>query len=163
MAYPELFNRCIEVVLKNEGGDKIVNHPNDPGGLTRWGITQRNYPELNIKALTKAKAISIYYADYWMPMNLAILNDEDLILHVYDMGVNAGIRTAIRLLQRLVEVKDDGYIGYGTARGVSKFEGDVVAEYIKRRKLYYITLVQRKESLRPFIKGWLNRIEHTKF
>jgi lysozyme family protein len=96
-------------------------------------------------------------------MNLAILNDEDLILHIYDMGVNAGIRTAIRLLQRLVGVNDDGYIGLRTVRAVAEFEGDIVAEYIKRRKLYYVTLVQKKESLRPFIKGWLNRVEHTKF
>jgi lysozyme family protein len=161
MAYPELFNRCVAVILKNEGG--YVNNPSDPGGETCMGITKRNYPDLNIKALTKEKAISIYYADYWVPMNLSILNDDDLILHTYDMGINAGIRTAIRLLQRLVGVNDDGYIGLRTVRAVAEFEGDIVAEYIKRRKLYYVTLVQKKESLRPFIKGWLNRVEHTKF
>jgi lysozyme family protein len=161
MAYPNLFNKCIEVILKNEGG--YVNHPSDPGGETNMGITKRNYPDLNIKALTKQKAISIYYVDYWMPMKLEILNDDDLILQVFDMGVNAGIRTAIKLLQRLVGVTDDGHIGLRTVRAVAEFDGDVYTEYVKRRKLYYVTLVQKKEQLRPFIKGWLARVEHTKF
>lgn len=161
MAYPKIFEKCIKVVLEHEGG--YVNHPNDPGGETNMGITKRNYPELNIKTLTKERAIEIYYNDYWIPMKLDKIMDEDLILAVFDHGVNAGIRTAIKLLQRLIGVTDDGFIGSDTLRGIREFDGNIVEEYIKRRKLFYVTLVQKNEKLRPFIKGWLARVENTKF
>jgi lysozyme family protein len=161
MDYPELFAKCIEIILKNEGG--YVNHPSDPGGETNMGIAKRFYPELDIKNLTRDDAIKIYYHDYWLPMNLSLLENDNLVLHVFDMGVNAGIRMGIKLLQRMVNVPDDGILGKITAKAVNTFDGDVVVEYIKRRKLFYVTLVQKKPELRVFIKGWLARIEKTHF
>jgi hypothetical protein len=40
------FNRCIPVILAAEGG--LVHHTADPGGLTKYGISQRSYPALDI-------------------------------------------------------------------------------------------------------------------
>ena len=52
---PELlFQRCVLFVLNEEGG--YVNDPADPGGETNFGISMRAHPEVDIKALTKAKA-----------------------------------------------------------------------------------------------------------
>ena len=48
------FNNIIEVVLKHEGG--YVNDPKDLGGETKYGITKRFYPDVDIKNLTKEKA-----------------------------------------------------------------------------------------------------------
>jgi lysozyme family protein len=45
-----MFDKAIEIILKHEGG--YVNDPDDPGGETKFGITKRNYPTLNIKSLT---------------------------------------------------------------------------------------------------------------
>jgi len=161
MIYPKIFERCIEIILKNEGG--LVDHPSDPGGLTNMGITQRNYPLEDIKNLTKEKATAIYYRDYWLPMDLELLNNPDLILQIFDMGVNSGMRTSIKILQRLIGTIADGYIGQMTIRAIEDFNGDIVEEYIKRRKLFYVTLSQNKPELRKFLKGWLKRTEHTKF
>ena len=47
------FNKIIEVVIKHEGG--YVNDPNDLGGETKYGITKRFYPDVDIKNLTKNK------------------------------------------------------------------------------------------------------------
>lgn len=161
MAYPEMFEKCIDVILQNEGG--YVWNKFDPGGETNMGIAKRFYPDVDIKNLTKENAIRIYFADYWLPMNLSLLENENLILHVFDMGVNAGIVMGVRILQRLVKVEDDGILGNITAKAANTFDGDIVDEYIKRRKLFYVTLIQRKPQLRVFIKGWLARIEKTKF
>ena len=98
MSYTDKFTRCIEVVLRNEGG--YVNHPEDPGGETNMGIAKKFYPELDIKNLTRNQAVEIYFRDYWSRMNVKAIYDENLALQVFDMGVNAGIRTAIRILQR---------------------------------------------------------------
>jgi lysozyme family protein len=159
--YPEIFNKCVSVILRNEGG--YVNHPLDPGGETNMGITKRNYPLEDIKNLTKEKAISLYYRDYWIPMNLELLNDEDLILQVFDMGVNAGPKTAIKLLQRIVGTKDDGALGPITVGAVANYQGDIEEAYIKKRKLFYIAIAQSKPDQQVFLKGWINRVEKTRF
>ena len=44
------FDHCITAILTEEGG--LVNHSRDPGGLTKYGISQRSYPNLDIQSLT---------------------------------------------------------------------------------------------------------------
>jgi lysozyme family protein len=161
MIYPDLFLKVIRVVLKNEGG--YSNNPNDTGSETNYGISHRAYPTLDIKNLTIAQAIDIYYNDYWLPMNLEGIIEDDLILQLFDAGVNMGIRTAIKLLQRLIGVGDDGHIGEVTRKAIREFNGNIVDEFIKRRKLFYITLAQNKPDQHIFLKGWIRRIEQTKF
>ena len=94
MSHTDIFNRCINVILRNEGG--YVWNIHDPGGETNMGIAKKFYPDLDIKSLTKNQAIEIYYKDYWSKMNLLGIYDENLILQIFDMGVNAGIKTAIK-------------------------------------------------------------------
>ena len=79
------FPRCIELILAEEGGQ--VNHPRDPGGLTKYGISQRSYPDLNIAALTKETVVALYRRDYWNPVHGDELPDGlDLLL--LDCAVN---------------------------------------------------------------------------
>jgi len=56
------FERCIAFVLRHEGG--YVNDPRDPGGETKYGISKRAYPGLDIKNLTEEQAKEIYRQDY---------------------------------------------------------------------------------------------------
>jgi lysozyme family protein len=48
-----------------EGGEKVTDDPRDPGGLTKWGICQRSYPDLDIRARPESDAREIYRRDYW--------------------------------------------------------------------------------------------------
>ena len=163
MTYPELFTKCIAIILnpQHEGG--YANNPKDPGGETNYGISKRSFPHLDIKNLTIGRAIAIYYTNYWIPMKLTGIDNDELVLHVFDHGVNAGTKTAIQMLQRLVGVEDDGDIGNETLRAIREYNGDVTTDYIKRRKLFYITLVQKRPASRIFLKGWLLRVNSTKF
>jgi lysozyme family protein len=161
MAYPEIFLKIIKVILKNEGGYSDVT--TDKGGETHYGISHRAYPTLDIKNLTIGQAIDIYYNDYWLPMNLEGIREDELILQVFDFGVNVGPRTAIKTLQRLIGVTDDGHIGVITLKAINDFNGDVITEFKKRRKLFYVTLVQKDESQRPNLRGWIRRVDKTKF
>jgi len=153
--------RCIEVVLQNEGG--YCNIPEDPGGETNFGICKRNYPDLDIKNLTMNQAIMIYFSDYWSPMKLTKINNENLILQIFDMGVNAGIRTAIKIIQGLVGAKVDGYTGPETNGLINASELGLVTLYKAERRKYYCDLVRRKPELHIFLKGWMNRVNETKF
>jgi lysozyme family protein len=170
MSYSPLFAKCLSVVLKSEGG--YSNHPLDSGHATMKGVTQAVYDSYRLKNnlptnpvidITDEEIDDIYYSMYWNPMRVEQIDNEELVLHVFDHGVNAGAFTSVKMLQRLVGETDDGVIGQKTLRAIREFNGNVVDEFIKRRKLFYVTLVQRKPELRIFMKGWLNRIEHTKF
>jgi lysozyme family protein len=161
MTYTDIFSRCIEVVLKNEGG--YVNHPQDPGGETNFGITKKEYPDLDIKNLTRNHAIEIYHSDYWNKMNLLGIYDENIVLQLFDMGVNAGRKTAIKMVQRIIEAQVDGIIGEETTFLINNFPyDDLVETYKQERKKYYFDIARRNPDLQVFLTGWLNRIDNTK-
>ena len=161
MSYTDLFSRCIEVILLNEGG--YVNDPDDPGGETNFGITKRDYPDLDIKRLTRNEAIQIYFQDYWSKMNLLGIIDESVVLEVFDMGVNAGPKTAIKIVQRVVGVLIDGVIGPITEQAINTSTLDVAAEYRDMRKKFYFALVRRKPWLHKFLEDWVNRANDAHF
>jgi len=58
----ETFNEIIEVILEHEGG--YVDDPHDRGGETKYGITKRFYPNVDIKNLRNEQAKIIYHQDY---------------------------------------------------------------------------------------------------
>jgi lysozyme family protein len=163
------FLECIEVILKNEGG--YVFHPNDPGGETNYGIARLFYPDLDIKNLTKTQAIQIYYDDYWNDL-LSQINDKELALQIFDASVNHRhhikvVNTygnkAIQMIQQLVQVEEDRIIGQMTLTAINNYEGQLLNRYKHARKVYYEYLASRRPGFKVFLKGWLNRVEHTHF
>lgn len=155
------FNDYLKVILKHEGG--YIDHPSDPGGATKYGISQRSYPALNIKELTIQDASAIYYNDYWLKLKIENIKNEELKLHIFDMAVNAGIKTAIKLLQGIVGTTQDGILGPRSEAKIGLYEDDIVENYKKARIDYYNKLIKNKPQLQVFIKGWINRINSTKF
>ena len=115
----DLFNKIIPVILKSEGGyqqdpDDLGNWtgPNKTGLLkgTKYGICARYFPDIDIVNLTLKQAEQIYFDNYWKPMNLKGIRNQELVLHIFDHGVNAGKRTAIRMIQRIVYTGPDGIV-----------------------------------------------------
>ncbi len=94
------FKSAIPTIFLHEGGS--VNHPNDPGGETNFGITKRTYPHLDIKNLTKAQAREIYRRDFWNPGKYEKIDNQQAATKVFDMAVNMGPKRAHRLLQKAV-------------------------------------------------------------
>ena len=58
-----IWKTAINHTLELEGG--YVNDPNDSGGQTKYGISKKAYPDLDIPNLTIAQAMEIYRKDYW--------------------------------------------------------------------------------------------------
>ena len=156
----ELFSNCIEVILRNEGG--YCNVPGDKGGETKFGIAKAFYPDLDIKNLTRNQAIQIYYKDYWTPMNLAEIQNKELVLQIFDFGVNAGIRRSIKAIQKIVKADVDGFVGPQTIRAINDSDLDLVPLFKQARKMYYFDFVRRDPTQEKFLQGWINRIENTK-
>jgi hypothetical protein len=61
----ESFDKAFEIVVGLEGG--YSNDSNDPGGETKYGISKRYNPDIDIKNLTLEQAKQIYLERYWKP------------------------------------------------------------------------------------------------
>ena len=93
-------NISLDQVLKNEGG--LVNNPADSGGLTKYGISQKWHPDLDIENLTKEDAKRIMYKEYVIPM-MDFIRDVDLneTYQIIDMAINAGVSRCKQLLSKV--------------------------------------------------------------
>lgn len=145
------FNAAFRELIGEEGG--YVFNPADPGGETKFGITKRTYPALNIKDLDLGTAKAIYYRDFWLP-----LGDQASLavrLEVFDFAVNSGIQTAIRKLQSAIGVADDGHFGpVSRAKLASLPSGTVVLRYLSERLAFMASL----STWPNFGRGWARRI-----
>lgn len=97
------FDTAFERLIGHEGG--YVNHPEDPGGETNWGVTLRTAREAgytgSMRDLTRDQAKEIYRTAYWGRAQ-AEQYDGAIAFQVFDAAVNHGIGQAIRFLQRAV-------------------------------------------------------------
>jgi lysozyme family protein len=155
------FKDYLEVILRHEGG--YVDNKNDLGGETNYGISHRAYPDLDIKNLTIEQVSDIYYNDYWLKLNIDNLFNEDLKLHIFDMAVNAGTKTSIKLLQHILGVVEDGIMGSETESKVEEYFTSILTLYKNARITYYNSLVTKNPKLQEFLKGWILRVNNTKF
>jgi len=159
------FSSSFELLLKHEGG--YVNHPDDPGGRTNHGITQRVYEkflgedvtEEEMKDMPLEDVFSIYKEDYWD----RIRGDElpsGVDLCVFDWAVNSGVSQASKALQRVLGVLDDGIIGSRTVAATCRQENKaVVVEAIsQKREDFYRSL----GTFDTFGRGWLRRNDETR-
>jgi len=148
LLFAEIFDRLID----HEGG--YVNNPKDPGGETKYGISKRSYPWLNIKALTVEQARDIYHKDFWLPLNGDRLYDG-VAFQLFDFAVNSGIQTAIRYYQRALGVADDGHFGKASlaaARAMSE------TDQIMRLSAERLDFMTRTRGWPTFGAGWARRI-----
>lgn len=161
MTEEERFQKAVGVVLAHEGG--YVNNPNDPGGETRWGISKRSYPNLDIKSLTREQAIEIYRRDWWDRLRLGEIQDPDVATKVLDLSVNVGAKTGIMLLQRALAaagkpVSVDGVMGPQTIAAVNAADPRMVLAALRSEAAgHYRLLIAKNSKLAVFERGWLNR------
>lgn len=170
-----------EMVVNIEGGKS--NHPNDHGGLTMYGITLPFYydvllhynPRLTgeeIKAkfakLTAASARGIYSMYFRM-----IVADRPelyaaptgLLAHYLDVCVNSHAKRATLLLQRVLQLHEDGIWGPQTAAALAAAINDPEAakllkiRYARARYNFYRDICKNDPSQTCFLNGWINRIE----
>lgn len=146
------FERSIPILLEEEGG--LADNPKDPGGLTNFGISQRAYPHLDIRALTREGAAAIYARDYWSACG-ADRVPWPLCLFVLDHGVNAGAVASIKCLQRAAHVGADGKIGAETLAAVQGANlRSLCRQFNVERCRYYMSL----SGFQTFGLGWLGRV-----
>lgn len=157
------FGDIIKHTLKFEGG--FVDNPNDRGGRTNFGITQKTLDSLkdpslpkDVKDLTEAQATAIYHKFYWEPLKADQLPFEIRSL-LFDQAVNSGVSGAVKRLQKILNLTPDGSIGPNTIAATWKTmpPAKLRDEYFKATLDHYARIVSSDSSQAQFLRGWLRR------
>ena len=161
----ESFEKAFNILMELEGG--LSNDKDDKGGLTKYGISQAAYPDLDIENLTLEQAKNIYFKDYWKPSYaffLAEVCEELGILH-FDTAVDMGVKRAAVILQRAInkqpdkDIPVDGFIGRLTTTAVLICHLPLLmSDYLLLRLKYYARIANKKKTQRKFLLGWMNRV-----
>ena len=145
------FDDSMEFVLSKEGG--YVNNPHDSGGPTNFGISQKEYPSVDVAKLTRDEAVRIYKRDYWdlcgcehLPPAIAFL--------VFDAAVNQGPSKTRFMLQKALGVVQDGIIGQQTIAAAHRDPEATIQQFCALRMYQY---GMHPEFMR-FGKGWARRL-----
>lgn len=149
------WDNAVTFVLKMEG-DYTVD-PNDPGGETKFGISKKAYPSLDIKNLTVEEAREIYHRDYWLPCSCDDLPSA-FSISVFDCAVNQGTGKAKRLLQIALDVTVDGVIGPKTIEAAVKADTYRVKKYLAERLADYARIMSANPKLLVFAVNWSYRV-----
>jgi lysozyme family protein len=154
------FDAALARLLAHEGG--YSNHPSDPGGPTKYGITIHDYRRYvkadataaDVRAMPLDDAKAIYRVKYWDALACDAL-PSGLDYCVFDYGVNSGISRSAKALQRLVGVADDGRVGPVTLAAVARGDAaDLVARMCEERLAFLRSL----RTWAVFGRGWGRRV-----
>ena len=158
------FESIIAWLMEMEGG--YANHPRDPGGCTKYGITlatMRRYLKpaatcSDVRQLSLDQAEAIYRKGYWAPVKGDDLpSGVDAV--VFDFGVNSGPNTAAQYLQRVLAIKADGVIGPITLAEARRQPPAWVVDRLIGERLAYL---QSLKTWSIFGRGWQRRLDGLK-
>ena len=170
------FNEIIEEVLEAEGG--FVNDPDDLGGATNFGVTQKSYSAFlgseasvdDVRNMTRDEAKECYKKDFWNPAKVDRLPDN--LKHIYfDMVVNMGRKNAGKIIQQAVNTKKnqslleiDGIVGSGT---LSHVESLTLKDVLVERSMFFAnncfdgSRFAKRTRQNKFLRGWIfHRVFH---
>ena len=145
----DAFDAAFDIIVGEEGA--LARDPADPGGETKFGISKRAYPSLDIAALTLDAAKAIYRRDYWdrhrcgeMPWRWG--------LAVFDACINQG--SGVRWAQLALSVDADGAVGPETLALMAKAPDDDYRAFLALRAEAYA----HAREFAIYGHGWLKRL-----
>lgn len=162
----------LDEVLAREGG--FVDHPDDPGGATNFGIARatlerwrgRAVSREDVAALDAAEARAILAEDYVRRPGIDRFS-PGLQPFLVDSAVHHGPGRAIRFLQGVLEAVGEGDIGIDGIVGPRTLAAAAEAErrlgvwlaaaLADERRRFLFLIVRRRPALSVFLRGWLER------
>lgn len=150
-------------LLDAEGGRS--DQKDDYGGLTKWGVSQRSYPHLDIANLTFEEACTkVYEPDYWNRYSLSLILTQDIANKVFLALINMNPETAIKCVQNALKtcgvtyITADGVLGPATVKAINSVHQGWLFEALKVKfGEFYISRVQEDDTQLKFLEGWMVR------
>lgn len=158
--------RALELIGVAEGG--YVNDPDDNGGATNHGVTQRTFDAWrrnrglhteSVRNLKKSEARKIFVQQYFKPISFNRL-PSGLDYCIGDFSIHSGPAKAARYLQAALggfghSIKIDGVIGENTLDAVAKTNTiDLIIKVCQMR----MDFLSHHEDFWKYKNGWTNRV-----
>lgn len=166
--------KLIPHILKFEGG--FVNDPDDLGGATCKGITYKTYklykrrkglhePTVeDLKNLSDEEFTEVLKTMYWDNCLGDRINSQSVANAIVDWAWNSGTVTAVKEVQRILGVEDDGIIGNITLSAInSRSPLPLFGAIQTARKFYIERICISRPANKKYYKGWMNRINNLQF
>ncbi len=159
-AYSPEFLAAVDRVLAEEGG--YSSNPADPGGATKFGISARAHPGLDIATLTRDAAVKIYWTEWWLRFGFAQL-PAALAAKTFDLSVNIGAHAAVQCLQRALRacgtpVAEDGVLEPATTLAARRADPCALMAALRSEFAGHYRLVAANQKRGgDFLNGWLKR------
>ena len=159
------FLPAFERAILAEGGYQLHQVKGDTGGMTYAGIARAKNPQwsgwfwIDQGETPPSQLVRDFYrAGWWDPIQGDQIRDQEVAYMVYSFATNAGLKTAIRLLQVVVGATPDGVMGPKTIEALNAMEPRLfMALYALARIARYRDIVMRDRSQGRFLLGWINR------
>ena len=152
-------------ILKWEGG--FSNHPLDKGGATNKGVTIGTFRQFfgkdatveQLKNMTDSQWDTIFKAGYWDKFKADEIISQAVANICVDWAWASGAVTAIKRVQRILCVKDDGIVGEKTLAAINAIAPKNLFDTIKFFRLQFVeSIIKHNPSQKVFRNGWRNRI-----
>lgn len=170
------FRKALETILEHEGG--LVDHPDDPGGVTNFGISLRyalqvgdqdgdGFADLDIdldgdvdaddiRNLSVDDAAERYRLDFWEPLRCYEIANQAVATKLCDTGVNVGKRQAVLFIQRAAiacgkQITDDGILGPNTLHAIETSPAAALLAGMRSEQAgFYRLLIARGKAVREY-------------
>jgi len=167
------FKHAYNKTKQYEGG--YANVPNDRGGETYMGISRKYYPawegwktvdkhkplqhnEIIKDAQLDSLVMQFYYYKFWSKLHGDYIESQCTADLLYDYYVHSGMK-AIKAVQGIVGVTEDGIVGVRTLNAINGYAGDLFLK-LKAQRRQFLYDLSEKQSQRKFRKGWLARVDN---
>jgi len=146
------FDGAFDWIIDAEG-TVYTEHPDDPGGGTKFGIASASHPDVDVRALTLEGAREIYRRDYWARCKCDEL-PAAWALALFDASVLHGVTNGVRLMQLALRVSPDGVVGPATIAAAKNAGAGELAAFMAWRALE----MSRLSHAGAFMRGWFLRL-----
>ena len=176
MSSDKRFQYAIKTIIRQEGG--LSNNKDDPGSITKYGISLRYLKSAHICIdgdckddsneiihLTLTEADDVYYRQWYEKYGYNKIKNEYLLTDIMSFSINAGSCEAHKLVERAIkditndDIPVDCKLTQKTIDMVNLIEPIVFhAAFQQEEEDFYRQIVKRNPHLKVFLKGWLRRI-----
>jgi lysozyme family protein len=146
----------------------LIVNLGDGAGLTRLGITQKNFGAMvpanffTDMEFHGAVAIAkyIYRNQFWNKFMGDLINSDLIAAPLLSFSVNKSVSTAVRMLQQVLDISpDDGLLGLQTLNELNSKDGAITAKLFRAAwDGYYHRIAAQNPGDVRFISGWDNRV-----
>lgn len=159
------FGPAFQFLMKHEDPGLTGRVTHDSGGVTRWGISAKAYPDLNIALLSLEDAAAIYRRDYFKPIRGYDYTSQDVANKLLDTAVNMGVHTCGKLAQECAnlcgaQLHEDGVIGTFTVQAINRIDPEIfLAKFRELLAAHYKDIAAARPDEAEYLEGWLKRAE----